>query len=315
MKKMTELENALMTKITEIDNDNENLTNKFNEEIKEREKMNQEELKRMNIALAAKMDDEGTKQKSLEIECKEARRALKETVREKEINHRELLLKLYAERDETEGQMKEFEEEQNQELVQVDNRYRSVVDKLKAEYEKNKQQINTQYGQAIFYLKEDQKKFQEALRQTESEYNTLIEQTENQLSENLTQKKKETEALRTKQTKLAKDSQKYQERIDNLDKLIGETKAQNDQLKQDIQSFQNKYNEMDERLNLQENIINQKEGKIKEYRNKNYHLQNFKSVYDYQVTTLKEEHEPLTEYADNLNVSWSDPETYQNNVQ
>lgn len=301
-KKMTELENALMTKITEIDNDNENLTNKFNEEIKEREKLNQEELKRMNITLAAKMDDEGTKQKSLELECKEARRALKETVREKEVRHRQLLLDLYAERDEIENQMKEFEEQQNEELVEINNKYKAIIDKMKAEYEKNKQQINTQYGQAIFYLKEDQKKFQEALRQTESEYNTLIEQTETKLSEDLNQKKKDTEALRTRNTKLIKDSQKYQERIDNLDKLIGETQAQNNQLRQDIQSFQNKYNEMDDRLNQQENIINQKEGKIKEYRNKNFHLQNFKSVYDYQVTTLKEEHEPLTEYADNLNV-------------
>ena len=43
---------------------------------------------------------------------------------------------------------------------------------------------------------------------------------------------------------------------------------------------------------------------IKEFRNMNYHLQNYKSVYDYQVSTLKEEHEPLTEYVDNLEVNY-----------
>lgn len=45
-----------------------------------------------------------------------------------------------------------------------------------------------------------------------------------------------------------------------------------------------------------------KENMIKEFRNMNYHLQNYKSVYDYQVTSLKEEHEPLYEYVDNLEV-------------
>lgn len=301
-KKMTELENALMTKITEIDNDNENLTNKFNEELQRREKQNTEELKRMNIGLAARMDDEGTKQKSLEMECKEAKRTLKDKVKEKELMHRKLLMELYAEREEIEKQMKEFEEENEQEILDSKIRFEAVVSRLKEEYGRNKQQINTQYGQAIFYLKEDQKKFQEALRQTEEEYNSLLEETKKTLNDNLDKRKKATEEARTMHTKLIKDSLKYQERIDNLDKLITETKVQNTQLRQDIQLFQDKYDEMDSRLNQQELVINQKESKIKEYRNKNYHLQNFKSVYDYQVTTLKDEHEPLTEYADNLNV-------------
>lgn len=64
-----------------------------------------------------------------------------------------------------------------------------MIEKLKVEYERNKQQINTQYGQAIFYLKEDQKKFQTALRQTEDEYGRLIDETKDKLSEMLTAKK------------------------------------------------------------------------------------------------------------------------------
>lgn len=302
VKKMTELENALMNKITEIDNDNENLTNKFNEELQRREKQNTEELKRMNIGLAARMDDEGTKQKSLEMECKEAKKTLKDKIREKEVMHRKLLMELYADRDKIEQQMAEFEENNEKEIIDSKVRFEAVVSRLKEEYSRNKQQINTQYGQAIFYLKEDQKKFQEALRQTEDEYNSLLEETSTKLQDTLGTKKKATEEARTMHTKLIKDSLKYQERIDNLDKLISETRAQNEQLRQDIRSFQDKYDEMDDRLNQQETVINTKESKIKEYRNKNYHLQNFKSVYDYQVTTLKEEHEPLTEYADNLSV-------------
>lgn len=76
---------------------------------------------------------------------------------------------------------------------------------------------------------------------------------------------------------------------------------------------------MQTQLEEQEKIINMKENMIKEFRNMNYHLQNYKSVYDYQVSTLKEEKEPLTEYVDNLEVSLPTNlliiETHQDHVQ
>ena len=302
VKKMGELESALTTKMHEIDTENENLAQKYKEELERKEKENQEKLRQMNKELAEKMDKVGLEQKALEHSCNNERDNLKGTIRDKELYHRTKLMELYKERDLIEQQMKEYQDQKDQELLESEGKFKELVEKLRMDYEKNKQQVNTQYGQAIFYLKEDQKKFQTALRQTEDEYGTLVENTKTNLSEILTKKKNLTEQIRTKQTKLVKDSLKYQERIDNLDKLITETKSQNEQLSKDIESFQSKYKEMEGRLTEQENEINDREVKIKEYRNKNYHLQNFKSVYDYQVTTLKEEHEPLTEYVDNLEV-------------
>lgn len=303
-KKMGELESNLTTKMHEIDTENENLAQKYKEELDKKEKENQEKLRHMNKELAEKMDKVGLEQKALEQACNFERDRLKNTIKDKELNHRTQLMELYKERDEIEQQMREYEEEKDQELLDSQKKFEGLIEKLKVEYERNKQQINTQYGQAIFYLKEDQKKFQTALRQTEDEYGRLIDETKDKLSEMLTAKKNLTEQIKTKQTKLIKDSLKYSERIENLDKLINETRKQNEQLLKDIESFNQKYKEMEARLNEQESVINDKEVKIKEYRNKNYHLQNFKSVYDYQVTTLKEEHEPLTEYVDNLEVEF-----------
>jgi len=313
-KKMGELESALTTKMHEIDTENENLAQKYKEELERKERENQEKLRQMNKELAEKMDKVGLEQKALEQNCNFERERLKSIIREKEVNHRALLMELYKERDQIEQEMKEEQEKQERNLQESQQKFEVMIEKLKTEYEKNKQQINTQYGQAIFYLKEDQKKFQTALRQTEDEYGRLIDETEKKLTEILTSKKNLTEQIRTKQTKLIKDGHKYSERIENLDKLILETKNQNEQLLKDIELFNRKYKEMEARLNEQEKVINDKEVKIKEYRNKNYHLQNFKSVYDYQVTTLKEEHEPLTEYVDNLEVALIDLETYKDDV-
>ena len=73
-----------------------------NREIQEREQRNQEEVRQMNIQLAMKMDEEGAKQKSLELECKEVKNRLREVIAEKEEAHRNRLLTLYREREEIE---------------------------------------------------------------------------------------------------------------------------------------------------------------------------------------------------------------------
>eukprot|EP00330_Aristerostoma_sp_ATCC50986_P003187 CAMPEP_0114596374 /NCGR_PEP_ID=MMETSP0125-20121206/18358_1 /TAXON_ID=485358 ORGANISM="Aristerostoma sp., Strain ATCC 50986" /NCGR_SAMPLE_ID=MMETSP0125 /ASSEMBLY_ACC=CAM_ASM_000245 /LENGTH=85 /DNA_ID=CAMNT_0001799269 /DNA_START=434 /DNA_END=691 /DNA_ORIENTATION=+ len=57
---------------------------------------------------------------------------------------------------------------------------------------------------------------------------------------------------------------------------------------------------MTETLRQKEEIINQKESQIKDYRNKNIHLQNFRSVYDHRVNSLNEEHGPLVKHLENM---------------
>ena len=45
-----------------------------------------------------------------------------------------------------------------------------------------------------------------------------------------------------------------------------------------------------------------KEKQLKEYRSKNHHLQNFKSVFDHRVNLLKEERGPLLEHLKSIDV-------------
>lgn len=302
LKRMGELESELQNKITEIDEENEKMTLEHNRELNAKDKKNVEETHKMNIDLTSKMDKEGGKLKMLELQCKELNNKLKEVIKEKEENHRRQLMALYAERDQIELEKNQFVGDKEKALRDANDRFTKNLEIMQSEFERNKQQINKDYAKAIFYLKEDQKKFQVALKQTEDEYTEMITTVNTNLTTQLKKKKEMTEVIRTKTSKLKKDNEKNRDRLTNLDKLITETKEQNKQLMNDIKAFKQKYEEMEKRLNQQEDVINYKESKIKEYRNKNYHLQNFKSVYDYQVTTLKEAHEPLSEYVDNLEV-------------
>lgn len=246
------------------------------------------------------MDEKGSKQKKLEMQAKEYKNQLKDLIKEKEENHRKQLLKLYADRDALNLEKEIYQNSRNMMVVDSNREFSKILEEMKQEFEKNKQAINKQYAKAIFHLKEDQKKFQEALRQTEDEYNVHIETTDKKLNDALKMQKKTGEKIRSKKAKLAKDNLKNQERVDNLNNLIAETESQNIQLKNDILHFEKKCKEMEDQLKEQEKIINTKEVKIKDFRNMNFHLQNYKSVYDYQVNTLKEEHEPLSEYNNNL---------------
>lgn len=51
-----------------------------------------------------------------------------------------------------------------------------------------------------------------------------------------------------------------------------------------------------EQLAEKEEMINMKEKQLKEFRSKNHHLQNFKSVFDHRVNLLKEERGPLLDH-------------------
>ena len=89
---------------------------------------------------------------------------------------------------------------------------------------------------------------------------------------------------------MAKENDKNSLRDINLETLIYETQGQNDALTLEINLFAKKITMMETQLNDQEKVINIKESLIKKFRTKNYHLQNYKSVYDQQMNTLKEEH-------------------------
>lgn len=248
------------------------------------------------------MDERGSKQKRLDIMIKNLENKLKETVKSKEEYHRKTLLKLYADRDEIKRKKDQFERQKNNEIEKMTEKFIGLLEGNKYSYENQKRDISQKSKKAMFNLKSDQMMFQEALRQAEEDYNEDLHQTVKKLEEEYEKVKTEGELLRSKNSKYEKDIERNKERSSNLTSLIRETENQNRQLQMEIDHFKKKGDEMKTQLEEQETIINMKENMIKEFRNMNYHLQNYKSVYDYQVSTLKEEHEPLNEYVDNLEV-------------
>jgi hypothetical protein len=112
--------------------------------------------------------------------------------------------------------------------------------------------------------------------------------------------KKSNEELRQSNTRYNKDIEKFREKYTELDARIRDFDNQNDQLSKDNDHFLERLDDLQKQLAERESIINQKEQQIKEFRNKNIHLQNFRSVYDHRVSTLNEEHGPLVEHLENM---------------
>ena len=300
--KVKSLDRDIQNTISAIDENNEQITDSYNKRIRNIEEDNQTVLKSRNIQLASQMDERGSRQKKLDMKIKRLQNDLKEMIKDKEENHRKVLLDLYVERDEINKNTFEYKQSTDFKINSINEEFERILEEIKEDYEQKKNKISQKSKLSMFNLKSDQMMFQEALRQAEEDYNQDLKVTVTRLQKEYEKVKSEGEILRSKNNKYEKDIDKNRERSGNLDNLIMETDNQNKQLEKEIQHFQNKCDQMQNQLNEQENIINMKENMIKEFRNMNYHLQNYKTVYDYQVTTLKDEHEPLQEYVDNLEV-------------
>eukprot|EP00828_Plagiopyla_frontata_P042061 TRINITY_DN6187_c0_g1_i5.p1 TRINITY_DN6187_c0_g1~~TRINITY_DN6187_c0_g1_i5.p1 ORF type:complete len:477 (-),score=71.57 TRINITY_DN6187_c0_g1_i5:94-1524(-) len=82
--------------------------------------------------------------------------------------------------------------------------------------------------------------------------------------------------------------------------MILDSEDQIRHMEQEQENFKKKNATMTAQLQEKEEMINEKEQQIKEYRNKNIHLQNFRQVYDYRVNLLKDERGPLLEHLENM---------------
>lgn len=298
--KIKELDFKIQNTKSDIEEQKEKIVNFYNEKIQKLEEKNKAELMRQKEFLASIMEEADSNQKKIAIDIDDQKQKLNQMIDTLENEHREQLLILYDDNDNLNDQIGKFGNEMEERVEDVNGEFERVMSNIQTDYQKKYNDIHQKYKMAIFNLKIDQKKFQEALIQTEKEYYEDLTETKKNLTEQLEREKKTAEELRSLNSKLSKENEKNKERDLNLDNLIHETKSQNEQLSQEIRLFKEKCSQMQLQLNEQEKVINIKEMLIRKFRTKNYHLQNYKSVYDHQVTTLKEEHEPLTEYVDNL---------------
>ena len=110
------------------------------------------------------------------------------------------------------------------------------------------------------------------------------------------------EELRTSNSKKQKEIERFNQRKLELDSILKEASNQIEHLEEEREHFNDKNLLMQGQLQGKEEIINTKEQEIKEFRVKNNHLQNFKTVYDYQVTSLQDERAPLIDHFKSMEV-------------
>lgn len=210
------------------------------------------------------------------------------------------LLKLYEESDRLKNHLKSTEDKQVKELDAIRVQYRKVLEDVEADFNNKYKELYDRFMKAQNNMKLDEKKFKEVFAQSEKEFEILLNQTKKQLEEERDIQIKKSEELRSSNTKYGKECERFTQRKLELDSLIKETQTQIDHLESERKNFEGKNQEMINQLNEKEDQINKKEQEIKNYRNKNHHLQNFKAVYDYRVTTLVDEKQPLMQHYQQL---------------
>lgn len=94
------------------------------------------------------------------------------------------------------------------------------------------------------------------------------------------------EKTRSENTKHKKAIDKFQQRKQEIEILIRDTETQLEHLTQEQKNFVKANKDVEEKLKEREKLIFQKEKEIKNYRNKNGHLKNFKDVNSYRLSSL-----------------------------
>lgn len=169
------------------------------------------------------------------------------------------------------NEIKKYTQKMEEKVRQVNEEFKVVMEEIQDDYQKKYNDIHQKYKMAIFNLKIDQKKFQEALLQTEREYLIDLNKTKEKLENEFKSERNTLDELRSLNSKLDKENNKNEQRDLNLESLIKETTGQNNQLADEIKLFNEKILQMESQLNEQEKVINIKEGLIKKSRTRNYH--------------------------------------------
>ncbi len=210
------------------------------------------------------------------------------------------IVKLYEENDQLKSEQQALKDYCASEIEKYEAEYQSTLRQADFEYQDKYFQLVEKYNSTVANMKLDEKKLKEALTQSEEDYEREFDMTKEKLVQELESYKKSNEELRTSNTRYNKENEKFREKYTELDARIRDFDNQNDQLSKDNDHFLERLEDLQKQLAERESIINQKEQQIKEFRNKNIHLQNFRSVYDHRVSTLNEEHGPLVEHLENM---------------
>lgn len=248
------------------------------------------------------MEESDRMQKNLNEKIENQRREHKRSMSLERENNSKNLLRCYDRYNVLNDEIGTLKSDFEKEKEKHQEEYNKTLREVELEYQEKYQELYNRFSTALSNMKQDQKKFEEVFVQSEEEFEKFLEKTKQKLQAELDDLKKKDENLKGHNMKLGKDNRTLKDRLNHLVNLIKDVNLQIGHLKDQKLNFDEKIKQMHKQLEEREKIINIKEEQIKEYRSKNIHLQNFRTVYDYRVTTLKDERTPLLDHLGNMDV-------------
>eukprot|EP00933_Yihiella_yeosuensis_P062327 TRINITY_DN65281_c0_g1_i1.p1 TRINITY_DN65281_c0_g1~~TRINITY_DN65281_c0_g1_i1.p1 ORF type:complete len:1448 (+),score=315.52 TRINITY_DN65281_c0_g1_i1:96-4439(+) len=202
--------------------------------------------------------------------------------------------------------LEELEEERNIQdstIKTMDSQRIQQIDELRAAQERATRDWRAEYDKVCNLLKSDGLKFEEALRQQESEY-------ESQIAEILEHKRLALQVESEKSTSALKDGVSMKQTIAMLqnqvklkdDELVEALKGQ-EELRKKLEASQEMCMKIRDQLKERERSLKVKDDSLYKLREQMKHLESFRFVLFHKVRALEEERDPLEEQVNSLKTS------------
>mmetsp|Transcript_43018 Transcript_43018/g.98888 ORF Transcript_43018/g.98888 Transcript_43018/m.98888 type:complete len:1538 (-) Transcript_43018:66-4679(-) len=200
-------------------------------------------------------------------------------------------------------ELQNLKEQHISERSGIDEQHELQLAEMRKTQEKAMREWRAEYEKVCSLLKSDGLKFEEALRQQESEYEAQI-----------------TEILETKRTALQVESEKsttalkdgvsmkqtismLQRQLKTKDEALSEALRERDELKKKLDSSQDMFAKVKEQLKERERGLKVKDESLNRLREQMKHLESFRFVLFHKVRALEEERDPLEEQVKSLKSS------------
>jgi len=188
-------------------------------------------------------------------------------------------------------------------MSSVEQNHKEKLGELRAMQEKAMQDWRNEYDRVCALLKSDGLKFEEALRQQESEY-------EDQITEILEHKRLALQTESEKFTVALKDGKDRQEAIHMLhrqlkmkDDEITKVKNELEEMQKRLEASQEMFAKLQVQLRERESGLKVKDKTLAKQREQIKHLESFRFVLCHKVRALEEERDPLEEQLKDLETS------------
>lgn len=186
------------------------------------------------------------------------------------------------------------------EIESIQKALKDQIVRIEGTYQTKYEELKLQHTEIIKKLKVDGIKFEEALEQSEQEYEKEIQNIKTDLENKV-------KIIRENNDEVKKGIELSEKDLKDTKKAMFEDKEQIhvklevvEELKNKKTSLEEKVNEVEEQLKQKEIIIHEKEKEIQNLRNANTHLENFRFVLDHKIISLQDEKVPMDMQKKNL---------------